>query len=240
MPDHSFVRHEDTLLTLAETATDRRFDMKFQKTFGYDGDFLDDTHRALAHRLHDTGMIDIGIDGWLLPADAQKLYEMAYLCPGDILELGAYRGLSATVMNQACTANGRDQVIVSVDLDAAAIETATRALRAQPGGERAHFFTVDAETAVRDLAAAKRRFGFAFIDHSHRYDHVLGVCGQLHRVVEIGGFALFHDFNDPRNIAPSAPDYGVYQGVMDGLRPDRWDFWGIYGCSGLFRRIGPC
>ena len=54
------------------------------------------------------------------------------------------------------------------------------------------------------------------------------------------GFALFHDFNDPRNSMEEVADYGVYQGVMDGLRTDRWEFWGIYGCTGLFRRIGPC
>jgi len=234
------MRHQDTLLSLKETATDRRFAMPFRKTFDYEGDFLNEEHQRLGSRLHDTGMIDIGVEGWLLPADAYKLYEMAYFSPGDLRELGSYRGLSATVMNQACTTNGRNQVIVSIDLDTSAIEIACRQLRTQEGGDRAHFFAVDAETSVRDLAACKRQFGFAFVDHSHRYEHVIGVCQQLHRVVEIGGFALFHDFNDPRNSAESAPDYGVYQGVMDGLRPDRWEFWGIYGCTGLFRRIGMC
>ena len=66
------------------------------------------------------------------------------------------------------------------------------------------------------------------------------VCEILHRVVDLGGFALFHDFNDPRNSMEGVPDYGVYQGAMDGLRADRWAFWGIYGCTGLFRRTGPC
>jgi len=240
MRHHALARHEDTLLSLKQTGTDMRFEMPFQKTYAYDGAFIDDAHRLLGERLHETGMIDLGIEGWLLPADAYKLYEMAYFSPGDILELGSYRGLSATVMNRACTANGRAQVIVSIDLDAHALELARSQVRGQAGGERAHFFAADAEAAVRNLAAAKRQFGFAFVDHSHQYDHVFGVCAQLHRVVEIGGFALFHDFNDPRNIAESAPHYGVYQGVMDGLRPDRWEFWGIYGCSGLFHRIGLC
>jgi predicted O-methyltransferase YrrM len=239
-PGENLVRHQNTLLSLLETATDRRFDMPFQKTFDYEDEFLNEEHRRLGSRLHDTGMIDIGVEGWLLPADAYKLYEMAYFSPGDLLELGSYCGLSATVMNRACTTNGRNQVIVSIDLDAACIEIACQQVRAQPGGDRAHFFAVDAETCVRDLAASKRKFGFVFVDHSHRYEHVVGVCQQLHRVVEIGGFALFHDFNDPRNSAESAPDYGVYQGVMDGLRSDRWDFWGIYGCTGLFRRVGIC
>jgi predicted O-methyltransferase YrrM len=231
-------RHEDTLLSLEETEADRRFDMPFRKTFGYEGNFLNEEHRQLGTKLHETGMIDIGVDGWLLPADAYKLYEMAYCCAGDILELGSYRGLSTSVINQACTANGRSQVIVSIDIDPAAIEEASRQVRSREGGHRAHFFAVDAETAVRDLARAKRIFSFAFVDHSHEYEHVLGVCLHLHRVVEIGGFALFHDFNDPRNNVDAFPEYGVYQGAMEGLCRCRWEFWGIYGCSGLFRRIG--
>ncbi len=231
-------RHEDTLLSLEQTEADRRFDMPFRKTFDYGGDFLNEEQRRLGEKLHDTGMIDIGIDGWLLPADAYKLYEMAYFCPGDILELGCYRGLSTSVINKACAANGRGQVIVSIDIDPAAVEEARRQVHARNGGDRSHFFVVDAETAVRDLAKAKRVFSFAFVDHSHDYEHVLGVCLHLHRVVESGGFALFHDFNDPRNNLDAYPEYGVYQGAMEGLTRCRWEFWGIYGCSGLFRRIG--
>ncbi len=238
MPYDRLFRHEDTLLSLEETETDHRFKMPFRKTFDYDGEFLNEAHRRLGARVSETGMIDIGIDGWLVPADAYKLYEMAYCCPGDILELGCYRGLSTSVLNQACTANGRNQVIVSIDLDPVVLEEARRQLRSQEGGDRVHFFAVDGEASVRDLARNKRSFGFVFVDHSHEYEHVLGVSLHLHRVVEVGGFALFHDFNDTRNNLDAFPEYGVYQGVMEGLSASRWEFWGIYGCSGLFRRIG--
>lgn len=233
-------RHEDTFLTLRQTATERRFDMPFRKTFPYPGDRLDARHAALASRLHPSGMINIGIEGWLLPADALKLYEMACCCGGDLLELGAYRGLSASVMNEACNAAGRASTIVSIDLDPDAVALSRRQVHGMPGGERAWFFQDDAASAVRNLAGIKRQFAFAFVDHSHAYDHVLSACQPLHRVIAVGGFALFHDFNDPRNSLEESHDYGVYQGVMDGLRADRWAFWGIYGCSGLFRRIGPC
>jgi len=233
----NLTRHEDTFLTLEETEVDLRFKMPFRKTFEYEGEFLNEKHRALGMKVHETGMIDIGIDGWLLPADVYKLYEMAYCCPGDILELGCYRGLSTSVINQACNANGRNQVIVSIDIDPVALEEARRQVCSQEGGHRAHFFAVDAETSVRDLAKAKRMFGFTFVDHSHAYEHVLGVCLHLHRVIEIGGFALFHDFNDTRNNLDAFEDYAVWQGVMEGLCPHRWEFWGIYGCTGLFRRI---
>ncbi len=233
-------RHEDTFLTLKNTAVERRFDMPYLKTWAYPGDYLNHYHHNLTAKLHPSGMIDIGIEGWLLPADAMKLYEMAYFCGGDILELGAYRGLSATVMNQASNDSHQNNVIVSIDLDTSAIEASKQQLRLADGGGRVHFFQDDAASAVRNLASIKRRFQFAFVDHSHRYEHVLSACEQLHRVIDVNGFALFHDFNDPRNAQEHEVDYGVYQGVMDGLRGDRWEFWGIYGCTGLFRRIGPC
>jgi len=233
-------RHKETFLTLRETAQERRFEMPYRKTFDFAGDFLDAAHAQLVSRLHATGMIDIGIDGWLLPADALKLYEMAYCCEGDLLEFGSYRGLSAFVMNSACNESGQEKVIVSIDLGIEAVELSRQLLHAAPGGKRAWFFQDEAGAALRNLAGIKRQFGFAFVDHSHRYEHVFDVSQQLHRVVAPDGFALFHDFNDPRNSMPAERDYGVYQGAMDGLRTDRWEFWGIYGCTGLFRRIGPC
>ncbi len=233
-------RHAGTFLTLRETATERRFDMPFRKTYPYEGDTLTESHRKLVSRLHPSGMIDVGIEGWLLPPDALKLYEMAYHCTGDILELGAYRGLSASVMSGACLDAGRANTIISIDLDPLSVESSRATLAGCPGGERALFFQDDAASAIANLARIKRQFDFAFVDHSHHYDHVYTACLMLHRVIALGGFALFHDFNDPRNAMADVHDYGVYQGVMDGLRADRWQFWGIYGCTGLFRRIGPC
>ena len=234
------VSHPETFLTLGQTTPDKRFDMTYQKTYLFPDEYITANHKGLVSRTNKTGMIDIGIEGWLLPADALKLYEMAFFCQGDILELGSYKGLSASVMNMACNDSGKNSIIVSVDLDPEAVGISQQLLKETLGGERAHFFQDDAATGVRNLAAAKRQFAFAFVDHSHRYEHVLDVSQSLHRVVEIDGFALFHDFNDPRNIAKEHPDYGVYQGAMDGLKSDRWEFWGIYGCTGLFRRVGPC
>ncbi len=59
-------------------------------------EFVDDRHRELASAK--TGMnniavcIDIGIEGFLTHGDALKLYEMAALCSGDVLELGTHKG----------------------------------------------------------------------------------------------------------------------------------------------------
>ena len=212
MQKFELTRHKYTFFTLAETATEHRFDMPFRKTWGYAGDYLSENHKKLISKLHPSGMIDIGIEGWLLPQDALKLYEMAYCCDGDILELGAYRGLSATVMNQAANDSHQENVIVSIDLDTTAVEESRRQLQATNGGSRVHFFQDDAASAIRHLNSIKRKFQFAFVDHSHRYEHVLSACEILHRVIDVGGFALFHDFNDPRNSVEHEVDYGVYQG----------------------------
>jgi hypothetical protein len=80
-------------------------------------------------------------------------------------------------------------------------------------------------------------FDFAFIDHSHAYEHVYDVCRSLDKVLRHGAFCLFHDFNDPRNAAAEEIEYGVYQGVFEGLDLSSFEFWGIYGCTGLFRRV---
>jgi SAM-dependent methyltransferase len=232
-------RHESTFLTLDQTSSDRRFEMPYIKTFEFSGDFVDGRHRNLISKIDQNGMIDIGVEGWLLPADALKLYELVYFCGGDVLELGTYRGLSTSISAQASDAAGLNNVIVSIDLNPDETERARKNLAGRPGFERVHLFTVEAGEAVRHFANSKRIFDFAFIDHSHTYEHVYDVCRSLHRVTRLGAFALFHDFNDPRNSAQDATHYGVYQGVLDGLDQRRFEFWGIYGCSGLFRRVGP-
>ena len=213
--------------------------MPYRNTYPLDGDYINARHEELGSRTHASGMIDFGVDDWLLPADALKLYEMAYCCEADILELGAYRGLSAAIMNEACNDSHQSNKIISVDLDPTAVELSRQELENRPGGRRVSFFPGDAGEAVRNLAAIKRQFRFVSVDHSHRYEHVLDACHSLHRVMAVDGFALFHDFNDPRNGQESEQDYGVYQGVLDGLKTGRWEFWGIYGCSGLFRHVDP-
>jgi SAM-dependent methyltransferase len=233
----ALMRHENTFLTLDQTAVDRRFEMPYLKTYCYSGDFVNQQHGALVAKVNKDGMVDLGIEGWLLPADALKLYELVYFCGGDVLELGTYYGLSTSIAAQSSHDAGIGNVIVTVDLSPEALKVASENLAGRPGGERVYSFAVDGGKAVRDLGDARRVFDFAFIDHSHAYKHVYDVCQCLDRVIKPGGFCLFHDFNDPRNANVEVADYGVYQGVLEGLDTGHFEFWGIYGCTGLFRRI---
>jgi predicted O-methyltransferase YrrM len=228
-------RHEESFLTLEETATDRRFDMPYRKTYDFDGDYIDAAHRALTECPTQHGMIDLGIEGWLLPADALKLYELAYFGGGDVLELGSYRGLSTSLLASASVNTGRRDAIYSVDLSPEAIVGSQATMKGRPGAERVSFLQMDGDSALAKFIKARKRFRFAFVDHSHRYEHVKSACALLPQVLVPGAFVLFHDYNDYRNPMPNVDEYGVYQGVRDGLDMTRFEFWGVYGCTGLFR-----
>jgi len=234
------IRHEHTFLTLESTKDDKRFVMPYQKTYIFDGAYINQSHHRLAlSRMHDhANIINIGIDGWLLLADAMKLYELAYFCSGDIIELGTYKGLSTSIMAEASRDSGREFEIITVDLDTQHSADAKLGMtcRRTPGRENVHFFAYDAIQFVKNTAKAGRLYELAFIDDSHRYEHVYDICVDLHRILVPRAFALFHDYNDPRNAHPDAADYGVYQAVHAGLSKDYFEFWGVYGCCGLFRR----
>jgi hypothetical protein len=230
-------RHTDTALNLEQTAVDQRFVMPYRKTFDFQHEFLNNEHASFATCPTRQGMIEIGIDGWLLPADALKLYELVYCCGGDCLELGTYRGLSASVMLRASVAAGVRNKILSIDLDPGSTQAGERNLAASPGCKRVLFFNDDGDHALRKFAQANRQFAFCFVDHSHRYEHVRTACQALPSIMLPGAFCLFHDYNDPRNADSACDDYGVWQGVADGLDGRCFEFWGIFGCCGLFRRI---
>jgi predicted O-methyltransferase YrrM len=231
-------RHEDSFLSLEDTAVDRRFDMPYRKTYDFAGDYIDGDHRNLAECATQQGMIDLGIEGWLLPADALKLYELAYNSGGDILELGSYRGLSTTLLAQATANVGGKDAIISVDLSHDAIVGSQATMKGRPGASRVSFLEMDGDSAILKMVKARKRFRFAFVDHSHRYEHVQSACALLPQVLAPGAFVLFHDYNDYRNAMTEVDEYGVYQGVRDGLDMDRFEFWGVYGCTGLFRFKG--
>jgi hypothetical protein len=65
---------------------------------------------------------------------------------------------------------------------------------------------------------------------------VLSACKVLHRAAP-GSFCLFDDDNGQRDAMADCDDYGVWQRVNDGLDPRRFEFWGVFGRTGLFRRV---
>ena len=217
------------------------FGLPYQPTFGR-ARYINAYHRALAQGPHTDvdGMAIVvsPIPGWLRVEEALKLYEMAYYSPGDILEIGTYQGLSATFMSQAVRHSGRPRAILSLDISPQSITAARRHIDAHGVGEVVRLVCCDARDAVDWLTRAGRQFGFVFVDHSHTFEDVLLVCRGLAPLVVEGGFALFHDFNDPRNADPSRPDYGVSTAVYVGLPADEFDFYGVFGSAALYRKQG--
>jgi len=176
------------------------------------------------------GLIRTEPPGFLRPADALTLYELARHGPGDVLELGAAWGLSATILCRGVRARGAGRV-VSVEIDPAFQRAAAEAIR-RAGLARWHQMRAgDAGTLLQDAVSRGERFGAVFVDHDHGLEASRLVCRLLPRLLLPGGMALFHDFNDVRNIGG---EYGVYQAVREMLEAGpELALRGLPGCCAL-------
>lgn len=213
----------------------------YRKTFRFDGDLIDARHRAIAEapggRLGVPVCVDLGIDGYLQRADALKIYEMARLGEGDVLEIGTHFGLSASIIAGALEARGSGR-LETVDFIDFTTADAKRNLEGRPGADRVTFTVMDGTRRMAELAAEGRRFGYVFIDHWHGYQATYDAARLLPGVLSPGGFVQFHDFVDSQNADPSH-FYGVTQAVLDTVCQDRrFLFCGVFGCTGLFRFLG--
>jgi hypothetical protein len=84
------VRHPESWVEIDQA---HRVPLPYLPTYSGFGERIDDVHRALAAAPVKGPLIDLGIPGWLRVEDSLKLYELAYFCAGDILELGTHQGL---------------------------------------------------------------------------------------------------------------------------------------------------
>jgi hypothetical protein len=213
----------------------------YQPTITGFGQFINDRHRYY-HECPTNGiLIDVGIQGHLRREDALKLYEMGYYARGDILEFGTSYGLSTSILAQAVLDAGRDSTIVTLELSERSAAHARGALTKRGLSRCVEFKVGDADVSCQKLVDTDRKFHFAFVDHSHAYEHVVRACQRVIQLLEPGAFCLFHDYNDRRNndpiaVSESNNEYRVYDAVNDALDCERFEFYGIYGCCGLFRR----
>ena len=188
--------------------------------------------------LHDNGITinwDPEITGWLQRADALKIYEMAYFSNGDVLELGSYHGLSTSIISLANLTRPYRKMIYSVELDKECHKRTKETLRRKGVQEGITLINDDASKVVRKAAKKRKKHGFIFIDHSHAYQPIYEVCQLFDQIMEKDGFLLFHDYNDPANLDPEQPGMKVYQAVRDGLNHNAFEFYGMYGCTALFK-----
>ncbi len=210
---------------------------KYEKTVKTFTDYINSNHKYYSECPLNGEIIDIGIEGWLRREDALKLYEMAYFAKGDILEFGTYHGLSTSILSQANYDSGLKKKILSIDIDAEASNTALNNIK-RAGLEKQVSLTIKNSDVVADkLINENKKFDFVFVDHSHQYQPVYNTCIKLDKLIKKGGFCLFHDYNDIRNLDNSDNDYGVYQAVWDGLDHNKFEHYGDFGCTALFKKI---
>jgi hypothetical protein len=235
LPD--IVYHADRILIPGTS----RSDCTYLPNHAFAGEHIDAFHDYLAHCPTRGRLIDIGIAGWLSREDALKIYELGYFGAGDIIEFGTNEGLSTAILAMAMIASGRPGRVVTIELHEELALQASDNLGERDCDEPVDFLIGDADTVCAHLIDQKKSFGFAFVDHSHAYEHVVAACRRLDALLVPGAFCAFHDYNDPRNtlrrgVGESPEEYGVQAGVADGLDPARFEFAGIYGCTGLFRK----
>jgi hypothetical protein len=208
----------------------------FRKTFEFPSELLAGDFTNL---IQDSpgGMLRRSIKGWLRQADALKIFELAYFSEGAILELGTYEGLATSVIATAIRNSGRQREFTSVDLNAISSMTASVNLAQAGLIDFVELEVAEAAIFLDQAIAAARQYGFIFVDHSQAYQNVVAVCIRLHKVTARGGFVLFHDFNDPRNRRDNFDKAGVFQAVQESLDLGQFEFYGTYGCCGLYRRV---
>jgi predicted O-methyltransferase YrrM len=200
--------------------------------------FVTEKHEALSNAPITPGTVTIAypIHGKLRRGDATKLYEMAFMTNGDILELGTYQGLSSTIMGEALRDAGKPHRVFTADLSAELVERA-KAAHKKMKLTNVETHVMEGGEFVRSLAQKGAKFGFAFVDHWHGYDATAEVCRLLPDLMTDGSFVLFHDFTHPGNVTDD-PAYAVVQAVEETLSKD-FKFYGIFGCCALFRLERP-
>jgi ubiquinone/menaquinone biosynthesis C-methylase UbiE len=209
---------------------------EYKKTLDFPGPYINRNHRYYSEcPANEETLIEIGINGWLRRADALKLYEMAYFSKGDILELGSYHGLSTCILSRANYDSGLKKDFHTLDIDKLYLEITKRNVKTRGLCKRVHFHLSDSGTFIKELTDQNKKFGFIFVDHSHEYEPVLEVCTHLQDLVVQGGFCLFHDYNELNTFDYTTNDFKVFQAVNEGLDSGRFEFYGIFGCTALYR-----
>jgi predicted O-methyltransferase YrrM len=207
----------------------------YEKTNEFDGEFINKTHVNISKvSTRERGLIDIhGIFGFLFKQEALKLFEMAFFCKGDILEIGSHQGLSSFIMAHALHDAKKESKIHTYDVHKGYQDQAIANIERKGFSTFVEFHLEDGLIAVKNWIDKKKKFSMAFIDHDHTFQPNFELCKLLDKVIAQNGFVLFHDYNDRRN---KSGEYGVWKAVDEGLDKTKFTFYGIVGSIAIYRR----
>jgi predicted O-methyltransferase YrrM len=234
----TMLQNEDTYCSLSEL--NLRKVLPYRRTFEFPNDYINDRHKFFTTcprgRMGIDSNIDLGIDGYLLPEDALKLYELVYFCKGNILQLGTYKGLSTYIITMAMDDSHSQGYLDTVDIDENVSTIAQNIIKDLSYNRFVNFYVMDAMELCDKKIVEKKHYDFIFIDHWHGYDATYSAAIRAKKLLNVGGFCLFHDYGDPGNADPDHV-YGVYQAAHDAMLCDEhFEFYGAFGCTGLFRK----
>lgn len=173
------------------------------------------------------------IDGWQLPGDSYKLYEMAYHAGDTILEIGTYAGKSAVIEVLGARANPRRKRSrwYGIDLDPAAMRRTKSTLEKWNLMARCTLFSGDLQGFFKEHPIAPT---MVFVDGDHRYEGVKRDIELLSTVLARDVPVLFHDFRNPEN---KDGRYGVERACNEWAQTGQVKFMGCFGCSALFLTV---
>ncbi|MBW7961162.1 class I SAM-dependent methyltransferase [Bradyrhizobium sp. BR 10261] len=138
------------------------------------------------------------IEGWLMPGETQLLYDLARDFGDVILEVGTFRGRSATVLTSGAARRRGVRVskaqFFSIDINPAARLLAYELLRKRGLANRALFFhgTLPEFRAKFPITPT-----LAFIDGDHTYEGVLADLAELSTLLAPNTPVVFHDYLNP-------------------------------------------
>lgn len=176
------------------------------------------------------------IEGFQMPGDAYKLYEMAYHAGDVILEIGTYCGKSAVIELRGALANpkrARPQWY-GLDNSKKSILWTEDTLRKSKLAEYCTLFFGDARQFFQKHTISPT---MVFLDGGHAYQIVKRDIEVLSHVLSPNVPVLCHDYLHTKNKDGS---YGVERACTEWEQSGQVKFMGCFGCSALFVTVqGP-
>ena len=216
--------------------------LPYKPTHDFGRFFIDADHESISQLERNGIALKSEISGWLQIDDALTLYEFAYFTTGNVLELGTYQGLSASFIGLALLNSGRGMVCDTIELDPRQSAVAYSNLDNLGLTSVVQLHVGDGANLCRRLKSLGKRYGFAFIDHSHGFEDVKAACDLLKDLIVPDGYIVFHDFTDPRNstrqgVGDHPDEFGVRHACDVSFADGSFAFLRTCGACGLFRRV---